>query len=63
MTKIEINDEILSESDLERVVGGLNPQPLPPAPPPPQSFSHNPFATHFNFGRFAFERVNFFNFI
>jgi hypothetical protein len=38
-------------------------QPLPPAPPPPESFSRNPFATHFNFGRFAFERVNFFNFI
>jgi hypothetical protein len=25
----------LSDAELEIVVGGLNPQPLPPSPPPP----------------------------
>lgn len=34
MTKIEIKNEILTDAELDSVVGGLNPQPLPPEPPP-----------------------------
>jgi hypothetical protein len=26
----------LTDADLDSVVGGLNPQPLPPGPPPPE---------------------------
>ncbi len=31
--------ECLSDEDLAAVVGGLNPQPLPPEPPPGHLFS------------------------
>jgi len=34
MTKTEIKHEILTDAELDGVVGGLNPQPLPPEPPP-----------------------------
>jgi hypothetical protein len=30
----ETEEGILSDADLDAVSGGLNPQPLPPAPPP-----------------------------
>jgi hypothetical protein len=34
MTRTEIKHEILTDAELDGVVGGLNPQPLPPEPPP-----------------------------
>jgi hypothetical protein len=34
MTKTETKHEILTDAELDGVVGGLNPQPLPPEPPP-----------------------------
>ncbi len=34
MTKTEIKNDILTDAELDGVVGGLNPQPLPPEPPP-----------------------------
>jgi hypothetical protein len=61
MTKIELNTELLSDNELDGVVGGLNPQPLPPGPPP-ESFLRPSFATHFNFNHSIFARANFFNF-
>jgi hypothetical protein len=48
--------DTLSDAALDSVVGGLNPQPLPPGPPPPESFMHS-FATHFNFNRFFLSRT------
>jgi penicillin V acylase-like amidase (Ntn superfamily) len=56
MSNIEINSQLLSDADLDDIAGGLNPQPLPPGPPPPDRFLRSSFATHFNFGRFIFER-------
>jgi hypothetical protein len=50
MTKTEIKNDILTDAELDGVVGGLNPQPLPPSPPPPESFLHS-FATR-AFNRF-----------
>ena len=34
MTKTEFKHDILTDAELDGVVGGLNPQPLPPEPPP-----------------------------
>ena len=34
MTRTEIKNDILTDAELDGVVGGLNPQPLPPEPPP-----------------------------
>jgi hypothetical protein len=42
MTKTEIKNDILTDAELDGVVGGLNPQPLPPSPPPPpEGFLHS----------------------
>ena len=35
MTQTEIKNDILTDGELDGVVGGLNPEPLPPEPPPP----------------------------
>jgi hypothetical protein len=52
MTKTEIKNDILTDVELDGVVGGLNPQPLPPEPPPEGLHS---FATNrFEFARFSF---------
>jgi hypothetical protein len=51
MNKTEIKNDILTDAELDGVVGGLNPQPLPPSPPPPpEGFLHS-FATR-AFNRF-----------
>jgi hypothetical protein len=34
MTQTEFKSEIPTDAELDDVVGGLNPQPLPPEPPP-----------------------------
>ena len=47
MTKTEIKNDILTDAELDGVVGGLNPQPLPPSPPP-ESFLHSFAARAFN---------------
>jgi hypothetical protein len=44
MTRTEIKNDILTDAELDGVVGGLNPQPLPPSPPPPPEGLHS-FAT------------------
>jgi hypothetical protein len=44
MTKTEIKNDILTDAELDGVIGGLNPQPLPPSPPPPPEGFHS-FAT------------------
>jgi hypothetical protein len=31
----ETRNQVLTDAELDGVVGGLNPQPLPPSPPPP----------------------------
>jgi len=41
----------LSDNVLDSVVGGLNPQPLPPDPPPDRFFSR-----HLNFKSFSIAR-------
>jgi hypothetical protein len=41
----------LNNDELELVSGGLNPQPLPPGPPPPDSFANFRFNA-FNFTNF-----------
>jgi hypothetical protein len=48
MTKSEIKNDILTDAELDGVVGGLNPQPLPPEPPP-----ESLFATRFSLNRVA----------
>jgi hypothetical protein len=44
-TKNEIKTELLTNAELDGVVGGLNPQPLPPSPPSPpgEMRSHSRF--------------------
>lgn len=63
MTKNE-HTITLSDSELDIVTGGLNPQPLPPGPPPPDSFRS--FASIFRgFGinqHFALPTLNLFRF-
>jgi hypothetical protein len=41
MTEIENKTEILTDAELDGVVGGLNPQPLPPSPPSPPGEMHS----------------------
>jgi hypothetical protein len=55
MTKTEIGNDILTDAELDGVVGGLNPQPLPPGPPP-ESFLRS--FTHFAFNRFELARFS-----
>ena len=43
MTKDYISDEAL-----DAVAGGLNPQPLPPGPPPPDLFSMRSLSSFFS---------------
>ena len=57
MTQTEIKNDILTDAELDGIVGGLNPQPLPPEPPPEGIHS---FATRFVFNRFEFARFAFF---
>ena len=49
MTKTEFKHDILTDAELDGVVGGLTPQPLPPEPPPESLHS---FAPRFFFNRF-----------
>jgi hypothetical protein len=59
MTKDHISDETL-----DAVAGGLNPQPLPPGPPPPDLFalrSVSSFFSHFAINQHSFA-VNFLRF-
>jgi hypothetical protein len=57
MTKDYISDETL-----DAVAGGLNPQPLPPAPPPPDALrSLSSFFSHFAINQHSFA-VNFLSF-
>jgi hypothetical protein len=44
-TKNETKAELLTNAELDGVVGGLNPQPLPPSPPSPpgEMRSHSRF--------------------
>jgi hypothetical protein len=44
-TKNETKTELLTNAELDGVVGGLNPQPLPPSPPSPpgEMRSHSKF--------------------
>jgi hypothetical protein len=56
MTKTEIKIDILTDAALDGVVGGLNPQPLPPEPPPEGLHS---FATRLVFNRFELARFSF----
>jgi hypothetical protein len=55
MTRTEIKHDILTDAELDGVVGGLNPQPLPPSPPP-----ESLFATRFSFNRVALAGFSFF---
>jgi hypothetical protein len=55
MTRTEIKHDILTDAELDGVVGGLNPQPLPPDPPP-----ESLFATRFSFNRVALAGFSFF---
>jgi hypothetical protein len=49
VTRTEIRNEILTDAELDGVVGGLNPQPLPPSPPPPpEGLQHSLAAPAFN---------------
>ena len=43
MTEAEHKNEILTDAELDAVVGGLNPQPLPPEPPPEALHSNSRF--------------------
>jgi hypothetical protein len=55
MTKTEIKNDVLTDAELDGVVGGLNSQPLPPDPPP-----ESLFATRFSFNRVALAGFSFF---
>ena len=46
-TALKSEIETLSDAALDNVTGGLNPQPLPPGPPPPDLFR---FMPRINFG-------------
>ncbi len=61
MTDNNMTIELLSDEALDRVNGGLNPQPLPPGPPPElhairfaSLFSHFAISQHLSFQAFRF---------
>ena len=56
MTELKTETTRLSDTDLDLVVGGLNPQPLPPGPGPELSRSFASFFSHFAINRFVFAR-------
>jgi hypothetical protein len=47
--------DTLSDTALDSVVGGLNPQPLHPGPPP-EMFSTHSFVSHFAINNISFAR-------
>ena len=49
--------DFLSDNVLDSVTGGLNPQPLPPDPPPERfAIRHFNFKSFFSMARFSFGR-------